>query len=144
VTLVEVLRDDVRRRAVIHDGALLIDAEVASRSGLSGLALKAGYKAVKAMRPGIIEHALAALLPEFAPALDPFYERGRAEGDVDAYFRTHAQAIASALLAVTDRRAERGDNGALKRIYATLRSSAHREVAASVPRLGGLIRKHVG
>jgi len=143
VTLVEVLRDETRRRAVVRDGVQVIDDEVASRGGLSGLALKAGYRAVQAVQPNMVAAALGMLLPEFAPVLDPFYAAGRAEGDVERHFRTHATAIADALLAVTDRRAKASSNAVVKKAYGALRGTAQREVAASVPRLAILIRRHV-
>ena len=143
MTLVEVLRDEAKRRAVVRDGVQVIDDEVASRGGLSGLALRAGYKAVQAVQPNMVASALNLLLPEFAPVLDPFYAAGRAEGDVERHFRTHSAAIADALLAVTDRRAAKSSNAVVKRAYASLRGTAQREVATSVPRLAGLIRRHV-
>lgn len=144
MTLTEILRDEARRRAVVVDGALLIEREVAARGGLSGFAVKAGYKALKAVRPGVVEVALAALLPEFAPAIDPLYAQARASGDLHAWFAAHADAIADALLAVTDRRAAVATQPGLKRVYAGLRATARREVAQSVPGLGRLIEKHVG
>jgi hypothetical protein len=144
VTLVEVLKDPAKKQAVVRDGAQLIDDEVSSRSGLSGMAIKAGYKSVKAIKPGIIEGALHMLLPDFAPALDPFYEKGRAEGNVDAYFTKNAVTIAEAMLQVTDRRAQGAQNAVMKKVYQTLRGSAQKEVAGSVPRLAGLILRHVG
>jgi hypothetical protein len=144
VTLVEVLQDDARRRAVVADGARLVESEVALRSGLSGLAIKAGYKTLKSIRPGVVEQALGMLLPEFAPVLDPFYARGAASGDPAAYFTAHADAIADALLAVTDRRAAASSHGTLRRAYNGLRGTAKREVAASVPALARLIGRHAG
>lgn len=143
MTLVSVLADPTKKSAVVRDAARLVEDEVEARGGLSGMALKAGYRAVKAVKPGIIEQVLHLLLPEFAPVLDPYVEKGRAEGDLGAHLRKHADAIANGLLGVTDRRAERSSNATLKRAYSTLRGSAQREVAASVPKLAPLIERHV-
>jgi hypothetical protein len=144
LTLVEVLRDENRKRAVIADGVRLVESEVRARSGLSGMAVRTGYKALTAVRPGVVEAALTALLPEFAPVLDPFYAAGRAAGSVRDYFGSHAEPIADALLAVTDRRAATASHQGVKRAYQGLRGLARREVAQSVPGLARLIEKHVG
>lgn len=142
-TLVEVLKDPVRTRAVVADGARMIDAEVASRGGLSGMALKAGYKTVKALKPGIIEEALGMLLPEFAPALDPHFAKGVASGDVRAYFTAHADAIADALLAVTDGRRQRSKNAVIRRAYDGLRPQAKKHTSEAMPRVAELVKRHV-
>lgn len=143
MTLVEVLGDPAKKAEVVRDAARLLDDEVAARGGLSGIALKAGYKTVKAVKPGVIESVLQVLLPEFAPVLDPYVAAGRKEGSLQAHFQRHADAIANGLLAVTDRRAERSSHATLKRAYGSLRGTAQREVAASVPKLAPLVDRHV-
>jgi len=81
LTLVEVLQDDALRRAAAKDGALLVDAEVAAKKGLRAAALKAGFRTVKAVKPGIIEDSMYSLLPKFAPAIDPHWIKGVEAGD---------------------------------------------------------------
>jgi hypothetical protein len=142
-TLTETLKDDVRREAVVRDGAHMIDEEVRKRGGLSGMALRTGYKTVKKLKPGIIEQALTSLLPDFAPAVDPFFLEGRATGDVAGHFRSNGSAIADALLAVTDQRAARAKNRVIKKAYQSLRGQAKGHVVESLPRLAELIERHV-
>jgi hypothetical protein len=142
-TLVDVLKDPMRSRAVVADGVRMIDDEVHAKGGLSGLALKAGYKAVRTIKPTIIEEALGILLPEFAPAIDPFLTKGRAEGDVRAYFRRNDHAIANALLGVTDRKRKNSKNPIIRRAYDGLRPQAERLTAEAVPRLADMIVRHV-
>lgn len=144
MSLVEVLRDPARRRAVVADGVQLIEEEVASKRGISGAALRAGYKTVQKLKPGIVAHALEALLPEFAPRVDPYYAQAAAQGDVRGYFRARAPEIADALLAVTDERSRTAKNAVLRKVYDSLRGQAHAHTAAAVPRLADLILKHVG
>lgn len=144
MTLVEILNDPTKKNSVVADGVGLIESEVASKSGMRGYALKAGYKTVKKIRPGIISAALGALLPEFAPAVDPYYAKGRETGDVQGYFRANAPEIADALLSVTDARAERANNRVMKRAYSGLRGQAKSHVEDAMPGLAGLIAKHVG
>lgn len=142
-TLVEVLKDPGRVDAVVADGVKLIEEEVASKGGLTGMALKAGYKTVKALKPGIIGEALKHLLPDFAPAVDPHYATARASGDVRGYFTRNAERIADSLLAVTDAKSARAKNMVIKRAYDGLRGQAKKHTADAMPRLADLVSKHV-
>lgn len=144
MSLVEVLEDPSRRRAVVADGVQLIEEEVASKGGFTGAALKAGYKTVKKIKPGIVASALEKLLPEFAPKVDPYYAKAKAEGDVRRYFTVHASEIANALLSVTDEKARHAKNAIMVKVYNGLRGQAHTHTAAAVPRLADLIARHVG
>ncbi len=142
-TLQEVLRDPSRVEGVVADGVQMIEDEVGSKGGLSGMALKAGYKTVKALKPGIIAEALRHLLPDFAPAVDPHYAAARTTGDVRGYFTKNAERIADSLLAVTDAKGARAKNKVIKKAYDGLRSQAKRHTADAMPRLADLVSKHV-
>lgn len=141
--LSEVLVDPARKAAVIADGVRLIEDEVSSKSGLSGLALKAAYRTVLSVRPGIIGFALGHLLPEFAPAIDPLFTAAQASGDVDGWFRTNAGRVADALLAVTDARARKAENRVLQAAYQGVRGQAQGHVVAAVPGLAKMLQRHV-
>lgn len=141
--LTDVLKDPQKLAAVARDGAKLVEEEVARKTGLRGMALKAGYKTVCSLRPDLVEHALERLLPEFAPQVDPFYETAEAQGPVEPYFRAHASEIADALLGVTDRRAERAQNRVIKRAYEGLRAQAKGHVEEAMPGLARLVARHV-
>ena len=142
-TLTQVLTDPIRRGAVVKDAALLVESEVGSKRGMRGMALKGGYKSVKRIKPGIIEEALEMLLPQFAPAVDPYYARGRESGNVESFFTSHADEIADALLGVTDRRAARATNRVMKKVYSSLRGQAKVHVVDAIPGLSRLVSKHV-
>lgn len=142
-TLTETLKDPARKSAIVVDGARMVDEEVGKRRGLSGMALRTGYKTIKRLKPGIIESALNSLIPEFAPAVDPHYAKGVESGNVDTYFAGHASDIADALLGVTDARAERAENRVMKKVYSSLRGQAKTHVVESLPRLAELIQRHV-
>ena len=77
MSLPDVLNAPEKKGAVIDDCLALIDAEVGDKGGLSGLAIKAGYGAVKGVKPGFIKQAVTDLLPEFAKALDPIYDEAK-------------------------------------------------------------------
>ena len=143
MTLSEVLADPVREAAVIQDGFQLIREEVEGKGGLSGLALRAGYKAVCAVKPGMVEEALRHLLPEFAPAIDFHVAQARACGDLTAYFVRYGDSISESLLRVTDQRSARSKNKVLKGAYDALRPQAQKYTVEVMPRLARLIAHHV-
>ncbi len=142
-TLTEILTGESKKKSVIADCLVLIDAEVADKSGISGLAIKAGYGTVKKIKPGFVEHAVEDLLPEFAKVLDPLYEEAKGKGkSVSDYFRDNSGRAADALLSITDAKAARAKSGTAKGAYDKLRSTAKKNVEAAVPRLGRLIEKY--
>ncbi len=144
-TLAEVLTSDTQRAKVVDDCLALIDLEVADKGGLSGVALKAGYAAVKGIRPGFVRQVVHDLLPEFAAAVEPVYQEAKGEGrPVGAHFAAHAGRVADGLLAITDGKAQRTTSGVVKATYERLRGTAKKNVEAAVPRLGRLIEKHAG
>lgn len=141
--LPELLTQDDKRSHVVQDCLSLIDAEVADKSGISGMAIKAGYRAVKGIKPGFLEKVVHDLLPEFAGAMDPIYQEAvTAEQPVRSHFEANQSRLADALLAITDERARRTNSGVVKATYERLRGSAKKNVEAAVPRLGTLIEKH--
>lgn len=142
-SLTEVLTRDEKRSRVVQDCLTLIDAEVADKSGISGMAIKAGYKAVKGIKPGFLEKVVHDLLPEFAAAMDPIYQEALQSGQpIRSYLVQHRSRLADALLAITDGRAQRTKSGVVKATYERLRGSAKKNVEQAVPRLGELIEKH--
>lgn len=141
--LTDVLNDEATRASIIEDVVRLVDGEVAKQRGLSGVAVKAGYKLVQGVKPGFVRNVVQALLPEFAAALEPIREQALAEGQsVSSYFQAHSPEIAEALLAVTDGKAQRSEHGSVKGAYTKLRGSARKNVEAAVPGLGAIIERY--
>ncbi|MCZ7687143.1 MAG: hypothetical protein M5U28_53745 [Sandaracinaceae bacterium] len=141
--LAEVLTSEDKKSRVVTDTLQIIDAEVADKGGISGMAIKAGYKAVKGIRPGFLEKVVSDLLPEFADAVEPIYrEAVEKSRPVRDYFVENRARVADSLLAITDGRARRTKSGVVKATYDRLRGSAKKNVEEAVPRLGGLIEKH--
>ncbi len=106
--LKSVLTEPSRRRQVVRDAEALLDAEVDSKGGLSGLAIKGAFKVVKSFRPGIIPDTIDGLLDDFATRLDPFFQdhATKANGrSIPDYMTSRKAEIADALLAITDGRA---------------------------------------
>ena len=134
-----------KKELVVDDCCSLIDAEVKDKGGISGLAIKAGYGAVKGVKPGFVRAVVLDLLPEFAKALDPVWQDAKKDGQpVGPYFSANTARVADALLAITDAKAQRAKSAVVKGTYEKLRSSAKKNVEAAAPRLGKMIEKHTG
>jgi hypothetical protein len=142
-SLLEALTDEAKKPDVVKDCCALIDAEVKEKGGISGLAIKAGYGAVKGIKPGFVEHTVEDLLPEFAKALDPIYDDAKSQNKgVSDFFSSNSSRVADALLSITDAKAARAKSAVAKSAYDKLRSSAKKNVEQAVPRLGRLIEKY--
>ncbi|MEZ5265968.1 MAG: hypothetical protein AB7W59_13735 [Acidimicrobiia bacterium] len=142
-TVSEAIQDPTRRQAMIADGITELEAELDERSGVTAMAMRAGYKTLRKVRPNMIESNLDRLLPMWAPVLDPHVSAGRADGSVDAHFRANADSIAEGLLGATDRRAAEANNQLAVKAYNKLRPKAKDQVVAGMPRLARLVDKHV-
>jgi len=143
MSLVDALTDESKKEQVVKDCCDLIDAEVKDKGGISGLAIKAGYRAVKGIKRGFVERAVEDLLPEFAKALDPIHADAKSQNKgVAEFFTANTTRVADALLSITDAKASRAKSGVAKSAYDKLRGSAKKNVEQAVPRLGKLIEKY--
>ena len=140
--LSETLLDANKKARVIEDCVKLVDEEVASKSGLSGLAVKAGYAAVKGVKPGFITNVVEKLLPDFAAQLDPLWAEGAEKGKPADYLVSNRGRVADALLSVTDARIKTAKSSVVRSTYEKLHGSAKKNVEEAVPRLSRLVEKH--
>jgi hypothetical protein len=141
-TLNEVLAQPGTRTQVVADCEKLIDEEVSSK-GLMGIPIKAAYAIVKAVKPGFVPEVIDHMLDDFSTRLDPLYQQAKARNEpVSANFAARPGEVAEALLAITDARAQRAKNQAIKGAYEKLRGSAKKHVEAAVPRIGRLVEKY--
>jgi Family of unknown function (DUF6918) len=142
-TLKEILTVPGTRPKVVADCATLVQEEVDSKGGLSGLAIKAAYAVVKAVKPGFIPESIDHMLDDFAGRLEPYWADAQAKNEpVGALMNSRASAVADSLLAISDERAARAKNQAAKKAYEKLRPTGKKNVEAAVPRLGRLIAKY--
>ena len=135
--------DPTIRQSIVTDCTHLIDRQVASKSGLSGMALKATYGVVKGVGAGYIPSALERLLPDVCAALDPMWAEGEAKGDPVGHLNQHSEQAADAVLSVTDTRIQGTSNGVVKSSYKKLRKSVKSDVEAAVPELAEIIGRYV-
>src|SRR5262245_35783534 len=144
MSLGEAVEDPNKKPAIVKDCCTLVDEEVASKSGLSGLAVKAGYAAVKGVKPGFIADVVNRLLKEFADQLDPFWEEAKTKADPHGHLVSIKSKVADALLSVTDGKIKSSKSSIVRGTYDKMRGSAKKNVEDAVPRLGKLLQKHAG
>jgi len=142
MSLTDAINDPSKKGVIIADCCTLIDEEVAGKGGLSGLAVKAGYAAVKGIKPGFVAHVVESLMPEFSKALDPIWEEGQKAGNATAHIVSNKSRVADALLSVTDAKSKNAKSALVRSTYEKLRGSAKKNVEEAVPRLGKLLDKH--
>lgn len=144
--LSESLLDDAKRPAFLADAKEVLDAEVSDKGGASGLAVKGGYAAVKKVSPTIVSDGLESFAPKFVEQLEPYWAQYQASGSGSFadLLVANSDEVSEALLSVTDARAEASSRPALKKVYASMRSSAKKNVAEALPRVGDLVQRHAG
>lgn len=131
------------RPAVVADACTLLDHEVASASGLSGMAIRTAYRVLTGIRPGMVRGAVDGLLDPFADQLDPFYQQHLTTGaPLSDILTAQRTSMAEALLSITDDRAERTSQVTLRRAYQRVRGSARGYVEAAAPGIAALIDAH--
>lgn len=145
-SLVDVIADSARRPRVVADIVRLVDDEVSRKGGISGVALKGGYKVVKKLKNGqMIPDVVDGLLEEFVGALEPLHAEYRASGGTGgfgAFLTRHSDRAVNALLHVTDVRAQRTSHGVIRKTYDKLRPMAEKHVAEALPGVGRVVDQH--
>ena len=143
----QLMRPEVKPRVI--DGVVaLVEREVASKRGLSGVAVKAGFAVVTRVKPGFVREVVTKLLPEFADALQPIYDECAREGEQEVVNRfsrrvsTDRSRAAEALLGVTDRKID-GARPGVRKAYEQLRPTARENVESALPGLMDTIVPHL-
>ena len=142
----EKLINENNRDSVVVDCCAIIDRHVSAKSGLSGIAIKGAYKAVKAIKRGFVTNVVDALLDEWVEKLTEFEREHEAKGGQGAladYLVAEKGRVAQALVEVTDKRAESTKHKTAKKFYLRLRDKALQNVEDAVPDLAGLVTKYV-
>jgi hypothetical protein len=145
-SLKEKLLSPMVRGQVLDDCVVVIDQEVDSKSGLTGMGIKAAYAMVKAVKPGIIRESMDNLLDDFAGRVEPFFgewQRAANKMPLGAFLSSRREDVANALLGITDDRAKKA-RGVLLKAYQKLRPMGQRHVEEAVPRIGQLMEKYAG
>ncbi len=143
-TLRETVLTEEQTPNVLRDCEALLEAEVRGKKGVSGFAVKSGYKVVKTFKRGFLQGVLADLVPEFCDALEPLHERFGEEtnGSLGSFLASNDREATSLMLGVTDGKAAGSSNRTIKKIYNKLRPPAERHVRDAIPGLSELIDKY--
>jgi len=140
--LATLLEKPEKRQTIVRECCDLIDVEVKTK----GLIVKGVYRMVKAIKPGTIPNAVEGLLDDFVAELQKYYGRFQEEGasgTLASYFGPRASEISESLLSVTDRRAAGSRHTTLVKGYKRLRPKGKEHVALAVPKVGGLLDRHI-
>jgi hypothetical protein len=133
------LSNPEKKAAVIDDCVRMIEAQLASKSGISGIALKTAFAALKGIKPGYIAYVVEQILPQSFTAIDPIWSEGVQKGDPVGHLVANPSDTADALLSVTDARVVNTKRQIVKGTYEKLRGSAKQYVEDAVPDLAKII-----
>ncbi len=144
MSLKDHLTEPGKRAQVVKDASRVLDAEVADKRGITGVAVKAAFKVVRGLQPGFIPNAIDDLLDDFVGQVEPFFNDWKANGDgsLRDHFVSNGPAVADSLLKITDDRAAGSRHKILVKTYGKLRPKGKEHVVASMPRVGSLIERH--
>jgi hypothetical protein len=143
-TLHELLsRPDVEPR-VVPDVLALVDNELASKSGISGTAVKVAFKAVTAFAPGYYQETVTGMIPEMVDQLAPYWDDFQASGsgDFGDYLVKRGDEVSASLLVVTDEMARESGRATVVKAYGAVRNGAGKHIQAALPNLGAMVQKY--
>ena len=125
-----------------NDFAKLMDEQVAAKTGLGGLAIKAAYGALKGIGPGYVPRAIRNLMPNAIVAIDPLWQEGVNAGDPVIHLSDNKSQAAEILLTVTDDKIANAQNKVVIATYKKLRKSVKGDVEAAVPGLANILLQY--
>src|ERR1700730_18166409 len=119
LTLDQILLAPDVQPSVVADCLTLIDQEVASKSGISGAAVKLAYRTAKTFAKGYPQSTVENLLPDFVAVLEPYWADFAASGGpgFGEDLAKLSGEVSEALLAVTDARAKMSSRPVIIKAY---------------------------
>ncbi len=137
------LSPDVQPR-VVADVQAMVEQELASKSGVSGTAVKIAYKAITTFAPGYYQETIVSMLPDMTDRLQPFWADFTASGGAEFgdYLAKRSDEVSEALLSVTDDMRDRSGRAAVIKAYNAVRNGAGKHIEAALPNLGALVQKY--
>lgn len=129
---------------VVADCQQLIQQEVATKSGVSGTAVKLAYKTANAFASGYIQSTVESLLPDMVAELEPYWADFSASGasGFGDYLVKRGDEVSEALLSVSDARAKISDRATILKAYGAVRGGAAKHIVAALPNVGALVQKY--
>lgn len=138
----DVLQDPTVYTSLVNSCQALVDQQVASKGGVSGVALKTTYGLVKGVGPNYLTGVIARALPDIMTALEPLWDEGLALGNPVDHLSQNRQRAAIDLLTVTDLKAQTTHYAIVKNSYYKLRESVKADIEAAVPHLAKILAEH--
>lgn len=149
LNLKERLGTEPVRARMIDDCVALVEEQVKNKGGLSGIAIRTAYSAVKAIKKGFINEVVDGMLDEWLERLQPHYDtwangaKGAGNAKFSDFLVARSDEVAESLLAVTDRRAENTKHKTAKKAYLKMRGSAKSNVIEAIPDLGRMFERRL-
>ncbi|MBD2508617.1 hypothetical protein H6G91_15250 [Nostoc muscorum FACHB-395] len=137
--LSEGLLNPTKKAMVVDECCNMIEVQLASKSGMSGIALKTAFAALKGVKPGYIPYVVEQILPQCLTAIDPIWSEGVQKGDPIGHLNANRSHTADALLGVTDARVKSAKRQIVRGTYEKLRGSAKKHVEEAIPDLAKVI-----
>jgi hypothetical protein len=143
-TLHEMLLAPDVKPQVVADCQALVERELDSKSGVSGIAIKIAYKAITAFAPGYYTETVESMLPDMADKLQPFWADFIASGGAGFgdYLAKRSDEVSEALLSVTDDMRDRSGRPTVIKAYNAVRNGAGKHIEAALPDLGAMVQKY--
>ena len=143
-TLQEMLLAPEVQPRVVTDTLALVDSELASKSGVSGTAVKVAFKAITAFAPGYYQETVAGMVPPMVYQLAPFWADFQVSGSADFgdYLAKRGDEVSAALLEVTDEMAAESGRATVVKAYKAVRNGAGKHIEAALPNLGAMVQKY--
>ena len=140
MSLSEQLTTPEKRGPVAADLARTLDAEVASKGGLTGAAIKTAYSGAK--KKVNVETKLNENLQQIVAVFDPYWEQFDGQGDFGQFLASRGDEVTGKILGIADSRAETTSNAQFKKLYSTFRSKAGEHIKAALPAVGSCLQRH--
>lgn len=122
----------------------MIQAEVARKRGMTGVAIRKGFNMLNRVRPTVVQDILNGLLDDFVDGLEPLrleYLRSNQDVEFEQYLASRAPRVAETLLTITDARATRAHNRIIRCAYMRLRPIASQQIQDAVPAVARLVEE---
>ena len=137
-SLREALTNPAAKPAVVADLASLVEGEVASMGGFTGIGAKAALKT----NPGLVTQMAGAYAGTFADALQGLWDRFQASGEADfgAFLVANRPEAESAIMTAVEAAAPAG--GQARSMYDRFKLQAAKLLSGALPKIGALVQKH--
>lgn len=142
MSLSDKIQEPAIKASIADDCVVLLDEQVSSKNGISGLTVKTAYRALKGIGPTYVPRALQRLLPRALDALEPLWEQGLEKGEPVEFMSSNRAEAADALLTMTDGIVSNSKNKIVVAAYKQVRKSLKGDVEAAVPGLAEIIERH--